>query len=438
MSSVELNDAPGAVARSEAASNAYENIAQVFLRTRFDDAHAEAAALAALSASGVRLPLAGLALAVKACFDVAGWVTDAASNVLSDQPPAQQDAPLVASLRAAGATVVAHTNMTEFAFGALGVNSFRGTPRTPLDPQGERVAGGSTSGGAVAVAAGLADIALGSDTSGSVRIPAAFCGLAGYKPSKGILSAQGCIPLSTTFDVPGFIARDVDTLLRVVDAVGPFARKLRPVRQQDPSLEGLRFAIPKGFAVGHCDRVVRGAFARALELLTAQGASIVETEFTDLRAPSRIALESGIIVADAYTWHADWLRTRADRYDPLVGPRISKGEGVAAHRYLSGLAALEDRRRVFADEVSGYDALLTPTVPVVPPKLDDLRDSAEYLRVNALVFSLTELANRIDLPSVSLPLERQQSLPVGLLLTGRPADDPHLLLLARRLEAALS
>jgi aspartyl-tRNA(Asn)/glutamyl-tRNA(Gln) amidotransferase subunit A len=327
------------IERAEAASVAFGHIGEVLLRTRFAQARTEAQAFDALRNAGVALPLAGLTLAVKACFDVRGWITDAASAVLANEPPATSDAPLVAGLRSAGATLIAHANMTEFAYGALGINTTTGTPRTPLDDKRERVAGGSTSGGAVAVAGGLADIALGTDTSGSVRIPAAFCGVVGFKPSKGVLSETGCIPLSTTFDSPGFITRDTTTMLRVVDSLSLYGKSGPRERLREQPLRGIRFAVPKYFALQRCEDAVARAFERTVERLGAQGAIIVEHDFSDLNAPSRIAMESGIIVADAYALHAQWLHERLAQYDPLVGPRILAG------RTLRRFATFKARRR---------------------------------------------------------------------------------------------
>src|SRR4051794_37759446 len=184
------------IERADAESDA---MAVAYLARRDQQALTEAAAV------DPSLPLAGEVLAVKACFDVEGWTTHAGSAVLADAAVATADAPMVEQLRSAGAILLAQTNMTEFAYGALGLNSTYGTPTTPLCPGDDRVAGGSTSGGAVAVALGAADIALGSDTSGSIRIPAAFVGAAGFKPSQGRYPTGGMIPLSTSFDAPGII-----------------------------------------------------------------------------------------------------------------------------------------------------------------------------------------------------------------------------------------
>jgi Asp-tRNA(Asn)/Glu-tRNA(Gln) amidotransferase A subunit family amidase len=206
------------------------------LHERIDEAQTQANAWDQLALSAVVPALIGLTVAVKACFDVRGWVTTAGSRVLQDKPPANVDAPLVAALNRCGAVVTVQTNMTEFAFGALGLNPHFGTPLTPLDPLRQRIAGGSTSGGAVVVALGLTDLALGSDTSGSIRIPAAFCGVTGFKPSRGRYNDDGMIYLSPSFDVPGFIARDVETLLRVDGALKP----------EEPSVSGKSICVGGG------------------------------------------------------------------------------------------------------------------------------------------------------------------------------------------------
>jgi aspartyl-tRNA(Asn)/glutamyl-tRNA(Gln) amidotransferase subunit A len=437
----ESRSSQAAVERAEAVGSAYDHVGEVLLRTRFTSAHVEARAFDALCNAGVSLPLAGLTLAVKACFDVRGWVTDAASVVLANELPAVEDAPLVAALRKAGASLVGHANMTEFAFGALGINTTTGTPRTPLDVRRERVAGGSTSGGAVSVASGLADIALGTDTSGSVRIPAAFCGLVGFKPSRGVLSDEGCIPLSATFDVPGFITRDVTTVLRVVEALRLYRQRVSPgfrYEHRTRLLSDVRFAVPRSFALGRADEPVARAFERTVESLKRCGATVIERDFADLTLPSRIAAESGIIIADAYALHEKWIHERLAQYDPLVGPRILAGQNVSAYRYINGKKALKQFARAFDEETAEYDALLTPTVPIVPPRVDDIQMKDEYLRVNALVFSLTELANRVDVPSIALPFGSADAGPYGLMLTGRRCDDVRLLSIGRRVEQALA
>lgn len=401
------------------------------LRERTGAAQAQAQAWDRLAESAVVPPLSGLSVAVKACFDVRGWPTTAGSRVLEDQPPASADAPLVAALSRAGAVVTAQTNMTEFAFGALGLNPHFGTPVTPLDPAGQRIAGGSTSGGAVAVALGLADLALGSDTSGSVRIPAAFCGVVGFKPSRGRYSDGGMIFLSPTFDVPGFIARDVETLLRVDRALVP--DELSAPGSID--LRGRRFLVPAAFALEYADPSVSAAFQAALQTLKNHGAHVVEEDWSGLAGYGEVAVAGGIIIAEAFTWHRVHLQTRAHLYDPRIGPRIALGEQVKASSYLDARRSLACHALDFHQRLASFDGLLMPTVPILPPTLAELEDDSVYYKTNRLTFRLTEVANRIDAPSVSLPVDTSQ--PIGLCLTGHRGRDRELLHLSRAVEAAL-
>lgn len=401
------------------------------LRDRFPEAQQQASAWDTLSGFGITPPLMGLTLAVKACFDVHGWPTTAGAGVLANVPPAASSAPLVETLNRLGAVVTTQTNMTEFAFGALGLNPHFGTPVTPLDPTGQRIAGGSTSGGAVAVALGLADIALGSDTSGSIRIPAAFCGVVGFKPTQARYSDKGMIFLSPTFDVPGFMARNVETLLRVDKALVPDGQT--PFNL--PSLRGRRFFVPTRFALEHADPAVTASFQAALERLRREGAEVIEGEWPELADFGEVAIEGGIIIAEAFTRHRALLQKSASLYDPRVGPRIALGEQVTASAYLNALQTLARCKVDYEHRLSGYDALLTPTVPFIPPTLAELQDDSTYYRKNRLAFRLTEVANRIDAPSVSLPAAASEA--IGICLTGHHGADRPLLHLAQAVEAAL-
>lgn len=400
------------------------------LRDRFLQAQQQAGAWDTLSGFGIVPPLSGLTLAVKACFDVHGWPTTAGSRVLVNASPASADAPMVAALSQLGTVITTQTNMTEFAFGALGLNPHFGTPVTPLDATGQRIAGGSTSGGAVAVASGLADIALGSDTSGSVRIPAAFCGVTGFKPSKGRYRDDGMLFLSPTFDVPGFIAKDVETLLRVDQALVPDEPALHAV-----TLRGRRFLMPPTFALAHADAAVTERFHAAIARLRSAGAEVIEQAWPELADFGEIAIEGGIIIAEAFTWHREFLQDRAHLYDPRVGPRIALGERVTASAYFAARQKLTQCQTDYAQRMSEYDALLTPTVPFLPPTLSELEDDPTYYRTNRLAFRLTEVANRIDAPSVSLPAATSE--PIGLCLTGHRDGDRALLHLARSVQTAL-
>ncbi|MGF7161241.1 amidase/aspartyl-tRNA(Asn)/glutamyl-tRNA(Gln) amidotransferase subunit A [Rhodoligotrophos appendicifer] len=405
--------------------------ALALLRRRDAEALAEASAWDALAAATPNLPdLFGLGLTVKACFDVTGWTTTAGSKVLADTAPASADAPLVGALRRAGAIVTSQANMTEFAFGALGLNPHYGTPRTPLDPQRERIAGGSTSGGAVAVALGFADLALGSDTSGSIRIPAAFCGLAGFKPSRGRYPEGGLIPLSPSFDVPGFMARDIETCALADRVVTGDVNSSR----HRPDLRGCRFIVPSAFAYDGTEAVVASAFRRALRVLEQQGAIIVEKEWPELATYGQIAAEGGMIVSEAFVWHEAIIEAGADRYDPRVGPRIMLGKEVKAASYIRAKEKLAELAHAYHCDMADCDAVLTPAIPFLPPKIADLTEDATYFALNRACFRFTELANRIDAPSVSLPIDPTE--PIGLLLTGRRGGDLDLLDLSRLIQTA--
>ncbi len=412
------------------ASAAAEAIAIALLARRDDQALAEAAVV------DPSLPIAGDVLTVKACFDVAGWTTHAGSAVLADAPPAEADAPMVSALRSAGAILLAQTNMTEFAYGALGLNTTYGTPTTPLRPGEERVSGGSTSGGAVAVALGVADVALGSDTSGSIRIPAAFCGVAGFKPSQGRYPCEAMIPLAPSFDTPGLVASTASALRRIDAAlVDHGARRGGSTR----SMADAHFLVPRdAIDAGDTDPAVLDRFDAWLAALAAAGARITDTEMPMLTEASLAAREGCVIAVEAFDWHRDLIADRIERYDRRVGPRIQFGATVLARDYVAALRQIGDCRRRYDAALVGAEAILTPTVPILPPRVADVQAMEPYLALNTEVLRLTEFANRLDLPSVSLPGDLADRQPIGLMLTGGRGDDDRLLDLAVLAETCLA
>ncbi len=418
-----------------ALADASAQAAEVALLQRRDDAALrEAAAWDELGNSGVHpSALVGRTLTVKACFDVAGWVTHAGSRVLAGDAPAHTDAPIVAALRAAGMVLVAQSNMTEFAYGALGLNDTYGTPWTPLYPDHERVSGGSTSGGAVAVALGIADISLGSDTSGSTRIPAAFCGVAGFKPSRGRYPDAGMLNLAPSFDVPGIIASSA-AVCRQVDTV--LTRRGASDAHAPLSLHGLRLAVPEGITREGVDPEVGDAFDEWIDTLADFGAQIIKVPLTCLREASDAARLAGIIPAEAFMLHRERLSDVGHLYDPRVGPRIAAGANVRAHDYAAGLAQLAALARQYHHDMADVhaDAVLTPSVPTLPPRMADLDTMESYLAANSQAFQLTEYANRLDLPSISIPGDLDNRRPIGLMITGRRGEDRHLLDTAVQIE----
>lgn len=404
--------------------------ARVYTR-RFDrTARAEAAAADRLKAGGVPTgELAGLPIALKALFDVAGEVTHSGSR--GWQAAASHDALIVSRLRRAGAVITGHTNMTEFAYSGLGLNPHYGTPDNPLAPG--RIPGGSSSGAAVAVAQGMAAAAIGTDTGGSVRIPAAFCGLVGFKPSQQRIPRDGTFPLSDSLDSIGPIARSVECCARL-DAVlsGKLYQPLAPT-----DLRGRRYVVPSDYMLDDIDETVARAFSGSLQALRDAGASIVEAPAPVLAAIPELMEGGGFTAAESFFVHRQSLADHGDLYDPRVRSRIERGAAISAADYLE-LCRRRQQRKQQADEwLQHYDGLLAPTVPITPPQFGELADDAEYGRLNLLILRNPTVANMLDLCAISLPNHRPGELPSGLMLVGRNGMDNHLLCQARAIESVL-
>jgi aspartyl-tRNA(Asn)/glutamyl-tRNA(Gln) amidotransferase subunit A len=397
-----------------------------------DGALAAARASDMLRAAGqVPSPLAGIPVSVKDLLDVAGQVTTAGSTVLRDAPAATRDATVVARLRAAGAVIVGRTNMTEFAFSGLGINPHYGTPGNPADR--ERIPGGSSSGAGVGVADGMAVAAVGSDTGGSIRIPAAFCGLAGFKPSQARIPRDGVLPLSTSLDVIGPIAADIagcalmDAVMAGDDPVVPAALPLA----------GMRFGVPRQVVLDGMDETVSAAFDAACRRLSEAGARVVEIDLPDLPRIPEANARGGLAAPEALHWHRDLMANRGEGYDPRVALRIRGGERQSAADYV-GLLELRAGLKAAIDAATApWDALVMPTVPIVPPRLDVFAEDEAYRRLNALVLRNPSLWNFLDLPAVSLPA-RSGGLPAGLMLVGARGGDRRLLSLALAVEPAIA
>ncbi|MCR8913433.1 amidase [Marinobacter panjinensis] len=404
--------------------------AQVYTR-RFDTAaRAEADATDRLRHAGVTAgQLAGLPIALKALFDVAGEVTHAGSR--GWQSPAQSDAVIVSRLRREGAVITGHTNMTEFAYSGVGLNPHYGTPDNPLAPG--RIPGGSSSGAAVAVARGMAAGAVGTDTGGSVRIPAAFCGLVGFKPSQSRVPRDGTFPLSDSLDSIGPIAPTVDCCARL-DAVLS-GRQYQPLRPF--SLKGMRFVVPTDYMLDDLDNTVAQAFARSLNSLRDAGASLIEAPAPVLAAIPELMEGGGFTAAESYFVHRQSLANHGDQYDPRVRSRIERGAAISAADYLE-LCRRRQRRKQEADEwLQDFDGLLAPTVPVVPPRFEELTADEDYARLNLLILRNPTVANMLDLCSITLPNHKPGYLPGGLMLIGRNGADDNLLRLAKAVEQVL-
>ena len=265
---------------------------------------------------------AGIPVTVKDLFDVRGQVTRAGSRALAGEA-AKRDAPVVAGWRAAGLIPVARTNMTEFAFSGLGINPHYGTPANPWDREHGRIPGGSSSGAAVSVADAMAHAALGSDTGGSCRIPAAFCGLVGYKPTQSRLSRSGMIPLSSTLDAVGVIARSV-RCCATLEALGRGDAPRDPVILERPP----HLAVPRNYLFDDIESVIADRFERALSRLRAAGAAITELELAPLDRIAGMNAGGGFAAAESWAWHRHLIAEHAADYDPRVLSRIRRGEAL--------------------------------------------------------------------------------------------------------------
>ncbi|WP_110649850.1 amidase [Salinicola peritrichatus] len=377
-------------------------------------------------------PLAGLTLSIKDLFDVRGEITKAASKVLRGAPPAGADAPAVERLRRAGAVLTGRTNMSEFAFSGLGLNRHYGTPPNPFDA--DRITGGSTSGGAASVAFGLAAATLGSDTGGSLRIPAAFCGLTGFKPSQEAVPGEGAYPLAPSLDCVGPIAPSVDCCARLWSVLAG-----QPMPVLDPTPRPLRLAIAEGGLLGELDDTVRDGFEAAVARLEKLGCHIERLPMAAIDGTLAINQQGGLVVPEAAALHRAMLERAESDYDPLIAERLNGGHGVSAADYLQRLWPRTGWQRRFKEEVAGFDAVLLPTVATLPPKRAELEnDAAAFQRANRLVLRNTSVFNYLDAASISLPyFPAGSDLPIGLMLSRPQGDDAALLQHACVVEAML-
>jgi len=412
-------------------------LAHTFIR-RFDaDARCTAAAVDAALADGLPLPpLGGLAVSIKDLFDVAGQPTTAGSRSLADAPLAAADAPAVARLRAAGAALVGHTNLTEFAYSGVGINPHHGTPANvatlELDAAA-RIPGGSTSGGASSVAGGAAWAALGSDTGGSIRIPAALQGLVGFKSTARLVPTEGCIPLSTTLDTACAITRSVRDAVLLHGVLSGQAVELSACRLSD-----WRLALPTTLMLDVLEPEVARAFDAALATLRAAGARIEPIELPLLAEAATLNRGGGFSAAESWAWHRHRLaRCEAD-YDPRVVARIRRGAALGAADYID---LLHERRAWIARmeaALDPFDALLSPTVPIVAPPLAPLlHDDEAFFAVNALLLRNPSLVNLLDGCALSLPCHRRTDMPVGLMVWAAHGADERVLDIGLAIEQAL-
>jgi aspartyl-tRNA(Asn)/glutamyl-tRNA(Gln) amidotransferase subunit A len=413
--------------------------ARTFLTTYADQARAGADAMDSLRRAG-RAPgrFAGIPVSLKDLLDVAGEPTRAGSVVLADAPPATGHAIVVQRLLAAGLVPIGRTNMTEFAFSGVGINPHYGTPQSPYGriPGQElagRVPGGSSSGAAVSIADGFALAAIGTDTGGSCRIPAAFCGVTGFKPTARRVPMQGVLPLSRSLDSVGPLANSA-ACCAAIDAIlsgGP------PDRLAPRQASGLRLAMPTNFVLDEMDGATERAIDRAVQRLDRAGVAIDRIRFAALDEYVQAHARGGFAVVESYTWHRALLARDAARYDPRVASRMMPGAAMPASDYITLMEARARIIAMFECELAPYDALLMPTVPIAPPPIAAFAEEAAYWRLNSLILRNTAPINFLDGCAISLPCHEPGAPPAGLGLAGPALSDRRLLSIAAALEPAL-
>ncbi|MBV8248810.1 MAG: amidase [Comamonas sp.] len=425
--------------------------ANVFSQTFFDSARWAAAETPKTA------PLAGLAITVKDLFDMEGSRSSASSLLLQDAPMAQTDAVAVKRLRAAGAAIIGRTHMVEFAFSGVGVNPHFGTPaaldaRHPANPQlaptrPARIPGGSSSGAAVSVASGAAWAALGSDTGGSIRIPAALNGLVGFKSTARLVPTTGSVPLSPTLDTACALTRSVRDAILLHEILAE-----RKVAHDERGLQQWRLAVPRQIFFEQIEPAVKTAFERSLEQLQAAGARIDWIDLPELLELNRINAIGGFSPAESHAWHRRYLQDpeKAALYDPRVRSRIERGAAMSAADYLDLLAARKAWIEKMQALLAPYDALLSPTTPITAPTIDsvapadgihpdaDAQRDAEFFRVNGLLLRNTSVVNMLDGCALSLPCHAPGELPMGLMVWHAALHDDEVLNISARIEAVLN
>ncbi|MFT3814432.1 MAG: amidase [Acidovorax sp.] len=412
--------------------------AHVFTRLYADAALAAARHADASQRAGVALPpLAGLPVSIKDMYDVAGETTLSGSIACRGEPPARADAAAVARLRAQGAAIVGKTNMSEFAFSGVGINPHYGTPRNPasdlVDSAVARISGGSSSGAAVSVALGLSVAALGSDTGGSIRIPAALCGLVGFKSTQSRVPRAGAFELARSLDTVCAITTCVEDALLADAAIAdaPLAVRRRP-------LAGLRLAVPGTLMFDGIEPAVAQAFDRAMTALSQAGALIEHIAAAELGEIASINAPGGFSPVEAAAVHRERLPARRADFDPRVAARIELGMGVSAADYIR----MQDRRRDWIarmeQRLESFNALLCPTVPIAAPAIDALAADADFFKANGLLLRNPFAINLLDGCAFSLPCHRAGELPVGLMLASVRGDDARLAAVALAVEAGLA
>ena len=404
-----------------------------FRSLRACEASKEASEQDRLRAAGTIIsPLAGLPVSIKDNIDVAEERTQGGSKLLDDAPPANDDAPVVARLKRAGAVIVGRTNMSELAFSGIGYNRFFGTPANPWDRATRRIPGGSSSGAAISIADGVAVVAIGTDTGGSVRIPAALCGLAGFKPTQARVPREGVLPLSSLLDCVGPLAWNASDCA-LVDGI--LAENPAPLAE---AADRFLFCTADDFMLDRADQTVRTAYAAAKAVLQDHGTQLTELPEGAFDSVNAYVRRGSFSSAEAWERFGERIRARPDDIDPRIAERILRGRTISVADLEANARERAAMRAQFELTMKDFDALIAPTVPIVAPPIAEMETDEGFRRANALILRNPMVANLLDAPSLTIPIHARGTAPVGLMLIGPRASDRRLLALGMALERILS
>lgn len=415
------------------AKNAAGEGKRIFRALRVDAAPGEAVEEDLLRPSDTSgSPLAGLPISIKDNIDIAGEATRGGSKLLEDAPLALSDAAVVARLKVAGAVIVGRTNMSELAFSGLGYNRFYGTPANPWDRATGRIPGGSSSGAAVSVTDGMAVAAIGTDTGGSVRIPAAMTGLAGFKPTQARIPRDGVLPLSTLLDTVGPLARTVADCA-LVDGI----------LANDPtgleSFEGpLRLCTADDFMLEDADETLASSYAKTKSILRKAGHRIEPLRAGMFAEVLQYAERGSFSSEEGWRRFGEAIAAHPEDIDPRIAERILRGRSISAADHAANVEALTTMRQRFERAMSSFDALIAPTIPIIAPPIADMEDDDKFRRANALILRNPMVANLLDAPSLTIPCHAPGTAPVGLMLIGPRLSDRRVLAIGLALESLLS
>lgn len=408
---------------------------RTFIKVHTKRAQKLAEVASILFASGEpTLPLAGIPISIKDLFDEQGHATSAGSVVLRTADPSLKDATIVNRLRQAGAIIIGRTNMTEFAYSGVGLNPHYGTPASPFDRRTRRIPGGSSSGSGVSVSDHMAAASIGTDTGGSVRIPAALCGIVGFKPTARRVPTDGVFPLSSTFDSVGPLAPTVQCCAYLDQVMrGDTFKQIEPY-----PLKNLRVAIPKGLPIDGLDDLVTSAFERSLRILQDSGVTLHETRVPAIESTNRASSGGLLLAAEAYSIHRHLLEKRTNDYDPRVATRILPAASTSAAEYIDLSAWRKDFVLQMKRELNMYDAFIMPTTPITAPPIADLEQSDDvYFNTNTTMLRNTSIVNQMDGCALSLPCHLPGESPVGLMVAGLPMQDEKILQIGLAIEEVL-